>query len=135
MAQSPDEVARESRGVDNANISRASLTSDQVRSQIEQTRSEMSDTIDAIQTRLSPTRLATQAKDSVKNATVGRVRRFAHSSKTAGGSFLEAVRNNPWPAAAAVVVAAIIVVGLRRRRRPTTAHYGETASPQRFESW
>ena len=47
---------------------------ERLRAQIEETRTEMSETIDAIQDRLRPGRLMTDAKASVKEATVGRVR-------------------------------------------------------------
>ena len=51
-------------------------TSDEIGLRIEQTRAEMSDTIDAIQSRLSPTRVLADAKDSVTQATVARVKRL-----------------------------------------------------------
>jgi ElaB/YqjD/DUF883 family membrane-anchored ribosome-binding protein len=45
---------------------------DAVRAQIEQTRADMSDTIDAIKEKLSPQNLMQQAKETVREATVGR---------------------------------------------------------------
>jgi hypothetical protein len=45
----------------------------QIQEDIEQTRAEMSQTIDAIQDRLSPDALKQQAKDKVKEATIGKV--------------------------------------------------------------
>jgi len=44
----------------------------QIRAQIEQTRSEMSETIDAIQGKLNPDNLKEQAQEMVREATVGR---------------------------------------------------------------
>jgi len=84
---------------------------EQIRMQIEQTRDEMSETIDAIQERLNPRNLVAQAKDSVREATVGKVKEMAHNvSDTASGmadSTMEAagdlagrVKDNPWPAVA-----------------------------------
>ena len=58
-------------------------TTDEIRSQIEQTRGEMSDTIDAIQSRLSPKRVLADAKDSVTEATVERVKRLSSASRSA----------------------------------------------------
>ena len=58
MAQSPGEVTQPS--------------SDEIRFNIERTRAEMSETINAIQDRLSPTRMYADAKDSLSDATVGR---------------------------------------------------------------
>ena len=80
----------------------------QIRLQIEQTRDEMSETIDAIQERLSPRNLVEQAKDSVREATVGKVKQMAHnvsdtasdmadSTKEAASDLAERVRDNPWP--------------------------------------
>ena len=58
-------------------------TSDEIRSQIEQTRADMSDTIDAIQSRLSPKRVLADARDSVTEATVGRVKRLTDMARRA----------------------------------------------------
>jgi ElaB/YqjD/DUF883 family membrane-anchored ribosome-binding protein len=69
----------------------------------------MSETIDAIQERLSPRNLASQAKASVKEATVGRVKQaarnvsdsasnIAESTKETAVDVAESVRHNPWPA-------------------------------------
>ena len=80
-----------------------------IRSDIARTREDMSETIDAIQERLSPRNLASQAKESVKEATVGRVRQVARSvtdsasniaenTKERAGDLADSVRHNPWPA-------------------------------------
>lgn len=44
---------------------------EQTRAEIESTRAEMHDTIDAIQAKLSPDNLKQQAKDTVRDATIG----------------------------------------------------------------
>jgi hypothetical protein len=53
---------------------------------------EVSQTIDSIQARLSPRRLMTDAKQTVKDATVGRVKRLAHRGRNGftapGGEWL-----------------------------------------------
>src|SRR3954471_23622969 len=46
---------------------------EQIRAQIEDTRAEMSSTIDAIQEKLNPDNVKEQAKEAVREATVGRV--------------------------------------------------------------
>jgi ElaB/YqjD/DUF883 family membrane-anchored ribosome-binding protein len=82
---------------------------EQIRMQIEQTRDEMSETIDAIQERLNPRNLVEQAKDSVREATVGKVKEMAHNvsdtasgmadtTMEAAGDLAERVKENPWPA-------------------------------------
>lgn len=47
----------------------------QIRAEIQQTRAEMSETIDAIQEKLSPQRVMEQARETVRDATVGRIER------------------------------------------------------------
>jgi ElaB/YqjD/DUF883 family membrane-anchored ribosome-binding protein len=80
-----------------------------IRSEIARTREDMSETIDAIQERLSPRTLASQARESVKEATVGRVKQaarsvtdsasnIAESTKETAVDVAESVRHNPWPA-------------------------------------
>lgn len=95
------------------------------RTQIEETRSQMSETIDAIQERLSPDRLVQQAKDTVREATIGRVQdavggvvdqakeltgnamettkemanTAVNSTMDAGSSAVDFIRQNPVPAA------------------------------------
>lgn len=102
---------------------------EETRHQIEETRSQMSQTIDAIQEKLSPDRLVQQAKDTVREATIGRAqeavsgvvdqakelageaveatREMAYtavdSTRDAGSSVLDFVRQNPIPAALAGV--------------------------------
>lgn len=62
------------------------------RVEIERTRADMSETVDAIQNKLSPQNLKEQAKDRVKEATVGR-------AQEAGSGVVETIRQNPLPAA------------------------------------
>jgi ElaB/YqjD/DUF883 family membrane-anchored ribosome-binding protein len=80
-----------------------------IRSEIARTREDMSETIDAIQERLSPRNLASQAKASVKEATVGRVKQaardvsesassMAESTRETAVDVAESVKHNPWPA-------------------------------------
>ncbi|MEA2573774.1 MAG: hypothetical protein QOH93_1072 [Chloroflexia bacterium] len=89
-----------------------------IRAGIEQTRAEMSNTINAIQEKLNPQVLMDQAKDtlqdaasniistakdSVREATVGRVENMvsnvADTAKDTGGNFVQMVKDNPIPAA------------------------------------
>jgi hypothetical protein len=98
MAQGPGEVEEGSvrTGDTSTAATAAAPTTDDIRSQIEQTRAEMSDTIDAIQTRLSPARAIADAKDSVTEATVGRLKRLAHRMPGSGRSLLETIsRHHP----------------------------------------
>jgi hypothetical protein len=93
-------------------------TSDEIRSQIEQTRAEMSDTIEAIQSRLNPKRVLADARDSVTEATVTRVKGL---KKKTGGSWeggLQRLRHNPLPVALmATAAAGFLMRALTNRKR------------------
>jgi hypothetical protein len=129
MGQSPSEIGQETgRLADPSTETAASApTSDEIRLQIEQTRAEMSHTIDAIQARLSPSRLVTEAKQTVKDASVGRVKRLAVRAK--GGvrspdgkpwtteQILRVVRGKVVPLAFVGVAAAAAAVGTFVRLR------------------
>jgi len=62
------------------------------RVEIERTRAGMGETVDAIQDRLSPENLKEQAKDRVREATVGK-------AQEAGSGIMDTIRQNPLPAA------------------------------------
>lgn len=91
---------------------------DAIRAGIEQTRAEMSDTINAIQGKLNPQILMDQAKDkledaasnilsnakdTVREATVGRVEHMVSNvtdtAKDTGGNIVQLIKDNPVPAA------------------------------------
>lgn len=65
----------------------------EIRSEIEQTREEMSETVNAIQDRLRPRNIASNAADSVRQAAGERVRDVADSE------FVQGLRANPVPTA------------------------------------
>ncbi|HET9110145.1 MAG TPA: DUF3618 domain-containing protein [Ktedonobacterales bacterium] len=92
-------------------------SSDDIREDIEQTRANMGDTIDAIQERLSPERLAQQAKDVVHDATIGRVEQtmndMTDSAREGGYTLLDTVRQNPIPAALAGIGVGWLVMKVR----------------------
>jgi hypothetical protein len=63
----------------------------------------MSSTINAIQDRLSPQNLVAQAKDTVRDATVGRAEQvmsdMRDTARSAGNTLFDTIRDNPLPAA------------------------------------
>ena len=98
-------------------------TSDDIRSDIEQTRGEMSGTIDAIQARLSPRRLVSDAQEQVKEATSSTI-----------ADLLEAARQNPIPVAvASVTMTAVLLRAFTKPRNRTRARAmtGTTSIPAR----
>jgi Protein of unknown function (DUF3618) len=142
MAQEPNQIERASAEkvqAADATVPSPSPATTEIRSQIEHTRAEISQTIDAIQGRLSPSRLVTDAKETVKEATVGRVKRFASKTKDGLGNgnerffdareMIETVKANPIPSAIAGL-AGVAVVALAVRRSRSGSHRRST----RFEA-
>ena len=78
------------------------------RAEIERTRADMSETVDAIQERLSPENLKEQAKDRVKEATVGR-------AQEAGSDIVGTIRQNPIPAALTGIGLGWLLLSTRRQ--------------------
>jgi ElaB/YqjD/DUF883 family membrane-anchored ribosome-binding protein len=95
------------------------------RVEIERTRADMSETVDAIQERLSPENLKEQAKDRVKEATVGR-------AQEAGSGIMETIRANPLPAAlTGIGLGWLLVSATRSTSRP--ARYRGSAYPYDYD--
>jgi hypothetical protein len=136
MAQEPNPVNGDSAADSRSPGAKAAApTSAEIRLQIEQTRAEMSQTVDAIQARLSPRRLVNDAADSIKDATVGRVKRLAaktngmlgngNGSEFGAKRVIDAVRTNPIPFAIAGVAVAAFVARAAMRSRNGSHHNPE----------
>jgi ElaB/YqjD/DUF883 family membrane-anchored ribosome-binding protein len=118
-----------------------------IRADIQQTREELSETIDAIQERLRPSNLVAQAGETVKEATVGKVKEMATSAgemmseaasqtrDAAGGAaeyvlesgWVQRIRENPVPAMIAgfgLAWLAFAEAGPARRRGYRRGYYG-----------
>lgn len=74
-------------------------TTDAIRHDIEQTRAQMSGTIDEIQERLNPKRLMDEAKETVREATVGKVTGMMNNATRSAGSMVDRIKENPVSAA------------------------------------
>jgi DNA-binding ferritin-like protein len=101
---------------------------EEIRVEIEQTREEMAETIDAIQERLRPRNIVANATERVKAATKEGARAMAdYASDTAenvmnrtrysAGGFVHTIRENPIPAALVGVGAAWLMTNASRARR------------------
>jgi ElaB/YqjD/DUF883 family membrane-anchored ribosome-binding protein len=132
MGEEPGEMTR-----DRMNSAEPISSTDEatvMQAEIEQTRAEMSDTIDAIQDRLSPQHIVAQAKETVREATVGRIQDMVNSAtETATGladqvqdsaqQAIESVRDNPLPAA--LIGAGVAWLFMRSQRtRPMSRQTG-----------
>jgi hypothetical protein len=80
---------------------------EQKREDIEHTRSELTETVEAIQERLNPQRLVDEAKDTVREATIGKAEQMAYEVgervRETRMSFMDTIRENPVPAALAAI--------------------------------
>src|SRR5687767_9111171 len=78
---------------------------EEIKAGIEQTRNEMSHTIDAIQEKLSPQNIVEHAKESVREATIGRVEDMVnnatYTARGASSSLMDTIKQNPLQAAVA----------------------------------
>ena len=122
-----EEVAGRASGAD----SRPADDPERIRTEIERTREDMSETIDEIQDRLSPRNLMSQARETVKEKTVGRVKQaarnvgqsaseWADQTRGAASDVTTSVRQNPWPALLiGGGTAWMLLDNVRRRRRDT----------------
>jgi ElaB/YqjD/DUF883 family membrane-anchored ribosome-binding protein len=76
---------------------------DVIRANIEETRANMTRTVNSIQEKLSPERLAQQAKETIKEATIGKVEEMAHNASRKANrwstSLVDTIKQNPVPAA------------------------------------
>jgi ElaB/YqjD/DUF883 family membrane-anchored ribosome-binding protein len=70
----------------------------EIRAEIEDTRLEMGDTLNELGTRLEPSRLVHDAKENVREATIGRVEETA---KGVSDMVMQTIKRNPIPAAMA----------------------------------
>ncbi len=97
---------------------------EQIEAEIDQTRAEMTETIDAIGQKLAPANIAQQARDK----TVGRVEEMVsnagYRAQEAGSGILDTVRQNPVPAAMAGIGIGWLILG--RQRTSTSAAYSDT---------
>jgi hypothetical protein len=122
----------------------------EIRAEIDQTREEMSETIDAIQEKLRPGNVVAEARDRVKSATTEKVRQMADSAtetaqnaydqtRRIAGEFADGARGNALPAALICVGTAWFLIDRYRqrdrsadnRRWPTYGSRHENEAPAR----
>jgi hypothetical protein len=118
----------------------------EIRAEIEQTREDMSETIEAIQERLRPGNIVADAKDRVRTATTERVRQMADSaSETArnvmdqtremAGDFVGGGRQNAIPAAMIGVGVAWLLIDRFREGRQQHRTWDDRWNEQRDRSY
>jgi ElaB/YqjD/DUF883 family membrane-anchored ribosome-binding protein len=115
----------------------------ELRSEIDRTRGDMSETIDAIQDRLNPRNVVSRAADNVREATIGKARQMAHhvqdrlpsfADDHSNGGILNRIKDNP--VAAAIAAGAVAWIAFGGRRSPShkfgRAMYGSTRGGQAY---
>lgn len=103
MASRTNQLDRSAGEMRNGSTWRNSDNPEVIRTQIEQTRTEMGQTIQQLQERLSPERIKEQIQESVKDATIGKVEQMAYQAEYEVKSWprrlSRTVKENPMPAA------------------------------------
>ena len=78
-------------------------STDEIRADIERTRERLGETVEALGAQLNPSLLKQRVKDSVHEATIGRVKNMASNARDkaeeSGRGLLATIRDNPIPAA------------------------------------
>jgi hypothetical protein len=94
-------------------------STDEIRGDIEDTRARMGSTIDAIQEKLSPQRLMDEAKDTVRDATIGKAQEMAgnvaDTARETGSTIMDTIRDNPVPVALTAIGLGWLLWGARRK--------------------
>ena len=91
----------------------------ELQAEIAETRVELSETIEAIQERLTPSNIVANATDTVRHAATEKVRDMTDNS------FVDAIRANPIPSAMIGIGAAWLYF---TRRSESTSGYGSSSS-------
>jgi hypothetical protein len=120
-----------------------SANAGRIEAEIAQTRTEMRETITAIQERLAPGQVLQRAKDAAREATVGRMRQMAHdlghraSGMTANAQTVaeRTARDNPTPLALIGVGIGWLVARSLSASRRRTYYDGSTATDWSDNPW
>lgn len=114
----PREFARTVVGADIGEDSPASI-----RAEIEKTRERLGETVEALGAQLNPTNLKQRVKDSVREATIGRVQHMASNTREriaeTGRGLAQTIRDNPLPAAMAAAGLGWLLLSSRDQRSTT----------------
>jgi ElaB/YqjD/DUF883 family membrane-anchored ribosome-binding protein len=81
------------------------LSTTAIRAEIDRTRERLGETVEALGAQLNPSHLKQRVKDSVREATIGKVQQMAHKTRErineTGRGLAQTIRDNPLPAAMA----------------------------------
>lgn len=97
----------------------AELEAERIEADIDRTREQMSETVEAIGEKLDPRNVVSEAKETVREATIGKVEQMAstagRSAQDTGAGLMSTIRANPIPAAMTAIGVGWL---LMNRRQP-----------------
>jgi ElaB/YqjD/DUF883 family membrane-anchored ribosome-binding protein len=122
------------------------------RTRVEQTRAEMADTIEALKEKLEPQHLVDQAKETVREATIGKAQHVmdeakdrareavdtvSYTARDYSTTIVDTIRANPIPAAMIGIGVGWLLMSARKqnngyRRYEADRYYGPTGSTQGY---
>ena len=95
-----------------------------IRAEIEKTRERLDETIEALGAQWNPTNLKRRVKESVREATLGKVQHMATNTKdriaASGRGLAQTIRDNPLPAAMAAAGIGWLLLSRNDQRQSTT---------------
>ena len=98
-----------------------------IRADIERTRERLGATVEALGAQLNPSNLKQRVKDSVREATIGKVQHMASNTTEriteTGRGLAQVIRDNPLPAAVAAAGLGWLILSSRETRRPSAQPY------------
>lgn len=113
---------------------RGGVTSDDIRADIEQTRERLGETVEALGAQLNPSHLTQRVKDSVRDATIGRVQTMANKTKErvadGGRGIANVIRENPLPAAMVAAGIGWMLLNNQGKRHDYRPEYIDSASEE-----
>ena len=104
----------------------------QIEGEIASTRAELSETIDALQEKLRPGNLASEATERVKNVTTEKVRSMAETASGTAQQLMQETRQNPMPALMIGAGVAWLLLDRTRKHNGHREHaeWSEYSSPR-----
>jgi len=107
----------------------AASSTTEIRADIARTRERLGETVEALGAQLNPSVLKQRVKDSVREATIGKVQHMASNTKErineTGRGLAQVIRDNPLPAAMAAAGLGWLILSSREQRAPQQFSSGE----------
>jgi hypothetical protein len=109
-----DDSTRRMTDMDDDDTARATAG---IRAEIEETRADLAETVEAIEEKLRPSAAVARVAESVKETAVSHVQALKHAAGEGAGGLMGMMRDNPVPAALIAVGAGWLLANARRGRQ------------------